>query len=96
MICFGLLSEEDVGNDVGGVAVNDLVEQIGGADQTIGAGPAADDVTDDPCSLASIFGSLELITEETESAGKIWVGHLEDGTVRLLNTIRKKGRNVLR
>lgn len=52
------MSKELFSNDVGGVALDDLVVECGPVLETVGLGGS--NVTDDPDALAGIFGGLEL------------------------------------
>ena len=67
------VAEEDIGNDVGRVAIHDLVEEVGGVIQGVRTIPAGQDVSDDPNSLLGILCGLEFLDEEVKHAGDIGV-----------------------
>lgn len=58
------VTEELLGNDVGRVALDDLVVQMGPVLDTVGLGWS--NMTNDPDTLTSVFGSLELLHEPLE------------------------------
>lgn len=58
------VAKEHVRDDVGRIAVNDLVEEIGRVGQWIDSIPATEDMSQDPDPFASIFGRLELFDQE--------------------------------
>lgn len=60
------VSEEEVRDNVGAIAVDDLVEEIGGIREGVGAVPAGENVAKDPDALAFIFGVLEFGDQKGE------------------------------
>lgn len=70
------MAEEDVGDDVWRIAINDLIEQICGVWQTVGAIPSSQYVTDDPDSFTCIFCSLQFFDYKGLHPGDIRVAHV--------------------
>ena len=71
------VAEEDVGDDVWAVAVDDLVEEIGWIGNGVGPVPACEDVAQDPHTLASVLGGLELLDEEGDVSAVVGVGGVD-------------------
>ena len=59
-LVFMRVAEEDVGDDVGRVAGDDLVEIVGRVGDRVRPVPARQDVAEDPDALAFVFGVLQL------------------------------------
>ena len=72
------VAEEDAGDDVGGVAVDDLVEEVGRVRKRVGTVPAGEDVAEDPDTLFGIFGGLQLLDHEAKGAGGVRVGGVDE------------------
>ena len=70
--------EEDTRDDVGGVAVDDLVEEVGRVRKRIGTVPAGEDVAEDPDTLFGIFGGLQLLDHEAEGAGGVGIRSVDE------------------
>ena len=70
--------EKDVRDDVRSVAVDDLVEEVGGVLERVGAVPAGEDVGDEPDAFTGIFSFLELGDDEGEAAGDVGVGGVDE------------------
>ena len=62
------VAEKDIGNDVWGVAVDNLIEEVSWIVQRVRAIPAGQHVPDDPDSLLRVFGSLKFLNQEVEHA----------------------------
>ena len=58
------VAEEDVGDHVRRVSIDDLIEQIRRVWEWVGSVPACKDVANDPNSLACILGSLQFLDQE--------------------------------
>lgn len=63
-----VVTEEYVGDDVWGVAVYDLVEEVGWVWDWIAAIPAAGDVANQPDAFVRVLGFLELLDHPGEDA----------------------------
>jgi len=72
------VAEEDPRDDVGREALDDLVEEVGGVGQRVGAVPAAEDVADEPDALAAFFGRFEFFDHPAEDAGCVGVGGVDE------------------
>ena len=75
---FVRVAEEDVGDDVGRVAVDDLVEEVAGVGERVGAVPAGEDVAEDPDAFVGVFGGLEFRDQEGEHAAVVGVGGVDE------------------
>lgn len=71
------VAEEDVGDDVRAVAVDDLVEEVGWVGHGVRAVPAGEDVGEEPDALAAVFGGLEFGDEESEGGADVGVGGVD-------------------
>lgn len=71
------VAEEYVGDDVRGIASNNLVEIVGGVGDRVRAVPAREDVAEDPDALAFVFGVLELADHPGEVARVVGVGGVD-------------------
>lgn len=71
------VAEEDIGDDMRGIAGDDLIEVVGGVGERVGAVPASEDVAEDPDALAFVFGLLELADHPGEVAGVVGVGGVD-------------------
>ena len=76
-LVFVSVAEEDVGDDVRGIAGDDLIEVVGGIGEGVGAVPAREDVAEDPDALAFVFGLLELADHPGKVAGVVGVGGVD-------------------
>lgn len=72
------VAEEDVGDDVRGVAVYDLVEEVGRVGERVGAVPSARDMADDPDAFVVVFGFLEFGYQPGEDARVVRVGGIDE------------------
>jgi hypothetical protein len=71
------MAEEDVGDDVRGIAGDDLIEVVCGVGDRIRAIPAREDVAEDPDALAFVFGILELADHPGKVARVVGVGGVD-------------------
>jgi hypothetical protein len=71
------VSEEDAGDDVGREAGDDLVEEVGGVGERVGAVPAGEDVAEDPDAFVGGFGGGEFGCEEVQVAAVVRVGGVD-------------------
>jgi hypothetical protein len=71
------VAEEDIGDDVRGIASDDLVKIVGGVRERVGAVPAREDVAEDPDALAIVFGFLEFADHPSEIARVVGVGGVD-------------------
>jgi len=58
------VAEENIGDYVRGVAVDDLVEEVRGVGERVAAVPAGEDVAEDPDAFAGVFRGLEFGDQE--------------------------------
>lgn len=63
---------------MGGVAVDDLVKEIGVRGKGLAAGPVGGEVAEEPDPLGGVFGGLELGDEEAEEAVVIGFGAVDE------------------
>jgi hypothetical protein len=71
------VAKEDIGDDVRGIASDDLVEIVGGVRDRVGAIPAREDVAKDPDALTIVFGVLKLADHPGEVARVVGVGGVD-------------------
>jgi hypothetical protein len=71
------VAEEDIGDDMRGIASDDLVEIVGGVREWVRAVPARENVAEDPDALAIVFGLLELVDHPSEVARVVGVGGVD-------------------
>lgn len=71
------VAKEDVGDDVGGVAVDNLVEEVGVRGEDLAAGPSRGDVAEEPDTLGSVLGGLELVDEEREETRGVGIAAVD-------------------
>jgi hypothetical protein len=72
------VAEEDIGNDMWGVALDDLVQHIRAVGHGVGPVPAAENVAHDPDALAGILGFLELLDEKAEHAREVGISCVQE------------------
>lgn len=72
------VAKEHVGDDMRGIAIDDLVKEVRGVGQGIGAIPSTEDMANDPNTLSSVFGLLELFNHEREDPRVVWVRGIDE------------------
>lgn len=91
-VVFVGVAEEDAGDDVRRVAVDDLVEEVAWVGEGVGAVPAAGDVADDPDAFARVFGFLEFADHPREGARGVRIGRVDEvEVVRFVPEVRVEG-----
>lgn len=73
-LIFVSMAKEYVGDDMGRVSIDDLVEEVRGVRQRVGSVPAAKNVADNPNTFSGVFGLLKLVDHEFEHARVVGVG----------------------
>ena len=71
------VAPEQVSNDVGTVALDDLVKVVCWVRQRVASVPAGQNVANDPNAFAAVFGALELGDEPGEHAADVGVAGVE-------------------